>query len=107
VFVKCKIGRLTPLLSVSTMADVSSEYTPAQRASRSRLAAHTSWANTENRSARTAPARAAMQRKFERQVDPEGILPADELAKRVASARRAHYTRLSMIAQQRRKATEQ
>jgi len=33
--------------------------TPAERSMRAKIAAHTSWANTENPSARTAPARKA------------------------------------------------
>ena len=83
---------------------VASDLTPEQRATRSRLAAHVSWAKTENRTARTAPARAARDRKFEDQVDPEGKLSPDELAKRVKSARKAHFTRLSLKAQKVRKA---
>jgi hypothetical protein len=43
----------------------------------------------------TAPARAALEEKFEREVDPEGKLPPAELAKRVAHAKSLHYTRLS------------
>ena len=38
--------------------------TPAERRLAGQSAAHTSWANTENRSARTAPARAALDAKF-------------------------------------------
>lgn len=42
----------------------------------------------------TAPARAALQRKFERQVDPDGVLDEAELAKRVAHAKSLHYSRI-------------
>jgi hypothetical protein len=44
----------------------------------------------------TGPARAAMYRKFERQVDPEGLLDPDELEKRVEAARSEYYTRLAL-----------
>jgi hypothetical protein len=67
------------------------ELTPAQRSLRARIAAHTSWANTENRSARTAAARAAMMDRFEKQVDPDGTMPPAERAKRAENARKAHY----------------
>lgn len=43
----------------------------------------------------TAPARAALERKFELDVDPEGQLAPDELAKRVAHAKSLHYARIS------------
>lgn len=43
----------------------------------------------------TEPARAAFRRKFELLVDPDGVLDPDELDKRVAHARSAHYARLA------------
>ena len=49
-----------------------------------------------DRSAATQPARHAMTRKFEDQVDPDRTLPADERAVRAQSARRAHYQRLAL-----------
>jgi hypothetical protein len=46
-----------------------------------------------------------MTRRFELEVDPDGVLPPDELARRVASARSA-YQRLSLAsAKARRKAS--
>ena len=48
------------------------------------IAAHESWAHTPDRSARTAPARAALMAKFERQIDPDGTLSPDERARRQA-----------------------
>jgi hypothetical protein len=80
---------------------------PADRALASRIAAHTSWANTENRSARTAPARAALMAKFEQQVDPDGTLTPQERAKRAKNAKLAHFARLSLLsARSRRKSRE-
>ena len=59
------------------------------------IAAHTSWANTTNRTARTAPARTALLARFERQVDPEGRLAPDERARRAEHARKAYFGQLA------------
>ena len=63
---------------------------------RAQIAAHESWARTENRTARTAPARAAMQAKFEKMVDPNNELLPAERAKRAENARKAYYARLAL-----------
>ncbi len=64
---------------------------------RSRIAAHTSWANTTNRTARTAPARAALDARFLAEADGDPVR-ADHL-------RKAHFARLALkSAQSRRKA---
>lgn len=67
----------------------------ADRALVARIAAHQSWANTSDRSARTAPARRAALDRFERQVDPDGSLPPDERARRAEHAKRAHFLALA------------
>ena len=59
-----------------------------------RIAAEISWARTQDRSARTRPAREAFLKRFEREVDPEGKLPPDERARRANHALRAHMLRL-------------
>jgi hypothetical protein len=59
-----------------------------------RIAAEVSWARTEDRSARTRPAREAFLKRFEREVDPDGKLPPDERARRANHALRAHMLRL-------------
>ncbi|WP_285752022.1 hypothetical protein [Lentzea sp. NBRC 105346] len=69
--------------------------TPAQRILRAQIAAHTSWANTSNRAARTAAARKAADDRFERQVDPDGVLPPEERAQRAKAARKAHFLRMA------------
>lgn len=58
-------------------------------------AAHASWANTPDRAARMAAAWAARDARFERLVDPDGVMEPPARAKAAASARRAHYTELS------------
>lgn len=71
--------------------------TPAQRTLRAKIAAQASWANTSNRAARTAAARKAAHDRFEREVDPEGVLPPSERAKRAENARKAHFLRLASL----------
>jgi hypothetical protein len=77
--------------------------TPAERSLRAQIAAHESWAQTADRSARTANARRAMLDKFERQVDPDGVLPPAERAQRAEHARKAHFKRLALKSAQARR----
>jgi hypothetical protein len=70
--------------------------TPSERSLRGALGAHISWAHTEDRTARTAPARNAFNDRFEREVDPDGKLSPSERARRAESARRAYFTRLAL-----------
>lgn len=73
--------------------------TEAERRIVASIAAHSSWANTHNRSARTAPARAALDQKF---LDAAGGDPT-----RAAHLRKAHFQRLALkSAQSRRRARE-
>jgi hypothetical protein len=76
---------------------------PAERVLRSQIAAHESWARTEDRTARTANARKAMLDKFEEQVDPDGELTPAERAKRAENARKAHFKRLALKSAQARR----
>jgi hypothetical protein len=71
--------------------------TPVERTLRAQLAAHMSWAKTEDATARTAPGRAAFFRRFELEVDPTGSLPEAERNRRAESARRAYYSRLALM----------
>lgn len=72
------------------------ELTPEQRALRSRVAAHHSWARTADRTERTRPGREAFLRRFEEQVDPEGRLSPAERRRRAEQARKAHFARLAL-----------
>jgi hypothetical protein len=82
--------------------------TPSERVLRARMAAHISWAKTDDRSARTAPARKAALARFEEQVDPDGRLSLTERTRRAEHAMRAHTTRLALRSAQirRRQAPE-
>ncbi len=74
------------------MPELTSEFRTLQ----ARIAAHESWARTENRSARTAAARRALEDKFLAQAggDPQ----------RAESARKAYYLRLAQKSVAARKA---
>ena len=70
--------------------------TPQQRVLRARAAVHKSWANTQDRTARTAPARAAFMRRFEVEVDPTRSLPEAERKRRAESAMKSHMASLAL-----------
>ncbi|MFG3619067.1 hypothetical protein [Nocardia sp. NPDC047654] len=75
----------------------------SERAQAAKIAAHESWARTEDRIARTAPARDAFLDRFERQVDPEGKLSPAERARRAESKRKAYFLRLALRSAQARR----
>jgi len=71
----------------------------AERSLAGQIAAETSWANTVDRSARTAPGRAAADARFLEQAGGDPV--------RAAHLRKAHYRRLALkSAQSRRRAKE-
>ena len=77
---------------------------PADLALRGRIGAHLLHARYDSK-VLTAPARAAFLASFERAVDPDGSLPADERRRRAAHLRAAHFARrarLSALARRRR-----
>jgi hypothetical protein len=69
-----------------------------------RLGAHTSWANTQDRTERTAPGRQAFLDRFEREVDPDRVLDPRERGIRAEHARKAYFLRLSLKAAEARRA---
>ena len=66
-----------------------------ERTLRAQIAAHTSWANTSDRAARTAKARAALEAKF--------LAEADGDPQRAESLRKAYYKRLALTSAQARR----
>jgi hypothetical protein len=81
--------------------------TPEQRALYGRIGAHTRWAKTDDRSAATAPARKAFADRWEKQVDPDGLLSPRDRAVRAQNAKKAYFLSLaakSAKARARRKA---
>ena len=81
----------------------SSSQAAAVRSQSATIAAHTSWANTADRAARTAPARRAWLARFEAQVDPDGHLTPEDRAQRARSLMRAHMARLALRSAQARR----
>jgi hypothetical protein len=59
------------------------------------IAAEISWSRTEDRSARTWPARQKFLQRFEREVDPDGKLLPDERRRRAEHAKRAYMLQLA------------
>ena len=64
---------------------------------RARIAAYTRWALTADPTSATAPARSAFNARFDREVDPDGALPAAERARRAEYARKAYFSRLAYL----------
>lgn len=92
---------LNPQHPTNATADATEDTpTPAAKSRRhsvaGRIGAHVSWSRTADRTARTAPALRAAMARFENQVDPDGVLSAEERAKRAANARTAYFTRLAL-----------
>lgn len=66
------------------------------KAIRASIASAERWAHVLDRSSATVAARLALRRRDELEVDPAGILPPDELSRRVALLRRARATRAAL-----------
>jgi hypothetical protein len=78
------------------MSEASSEKVSAAASLLGRIGAHQSWAKTVDRSARTAPGRAAFEKKFLDQANGDPVC--------AAHLRKAYYARLALrSAQARRK----
>jgi hypothetical protein len=76
----------------------------AERRLRGQLASYESWANTKDRTARTAPGRAANIARFEQLVDPDGVMTPEARAQAAEAARRAHYKRMALKSAKARRA---
>lgn len=76
--------------------------THAERVLTGRLGAYTLHSKYDSREL-LKPARAAFESKFEREVDPEGVLPIEERKRRAEMARKAHFTRLALLSAQARR----
>src|SRR4051812_20488901 len=86
--------------SVTCEVSVMSHTPASEKTLAARIAAEVSWANTTNRPARTAPARAALWQKFLDQADGD--------PQRAQHLWKAHFARLALqSARARRRAKEQ
>jgi hypothetical protein len=79
---------------------------PEQRTLRARMAANTRWSR-EDAHEGTEKARAAFANRFEREVDPDGLLPAAERTRRAECARKAHMQGLALKSARARQARRQ
>jgi hypothetical protein len=75
--------------------------TPQERTLRARIAAFSLHAQGGTN---TLPARQRFFSRFDREVDPEGVLPEGERQKRAAFARKAYYSKLALRSAQSRRA---
>ena len=78
-----------------TTRDAPRRFDPSEMALRGRIGAYALHARRDPRET-TAPARAAFLRRFERDVDPDGVLPEAERLRRAECARKAHFARLAL-----------
>lgn len=76
-----------------------------ERRLRGQIAANQRWAHTEDRAAATQAARSGFMARFEREVDPDGVLAPDERARRAENAKRAYFQRLALKSAQSRRKT--
>ncbi len=72
------------------------------RALQARMAAHVLHAQVSDEAEHTAPARAAFLSRFEREIDPDGLLDPDERARRAEHAKKAYFLRLALASRKAR-----
>jgi hypothetical protein len=82
------------VLSTAMVGPSSRRFDPADMALRGRIGAYRLHATHDPRET-TVNARAAFLGRFEREVDPEGILPQSERQRRAEYARRAYFAQLA------------
>ena len=80
---------------------------PLDRSTIAKVAAHERWAAESDAAAATASARKAFLERFEREVDPAGVLDPVERARRAEHARKAFFLRLSLKAKAARQTLRQ
>jgi hypothetical protein len=68
------------------------------------MAAHVLHAQISDPAEHTAPARAAFLSRFEREVDPEGVLDPQERARRAEHAKKAYFLKLALASRKARAA---
>jgi hypothetical protein len=80
--------------------DDARDLTPAERVLISQMAAYARWKGMgpDERRAGTAPARSTFMDRFDREVDPEGVLPPAERSWRAERAKKAYFARLAYAA---------
>lgn len=82
------------------MARPSSDHN--ERALRARMAAHLLHAQVQDPAGHTASARAAFLSRFEREVDPDGVLEPAERFRRAEHAKKAYFLKLALASRKAR-----
>lgn len=77
-----------------------------QRVLSGRIGAYTLHSKYDSRKL-LEPARRAFESKFEREVDPDMVLPPEERARRAEMARKAHFARLALLSAKARRKRSQ
>jgi hypothetical protein len=85
------------------MSDPSADSKRTERILRARLAAHALHAKVSDPAAHTAAARAMFLSRFEREVDPEGVLEPEERARRAEHAKKAYFLKLALASREARR----
>lgn len=94
------VGGVGRRAGASTLADLRPQH---DRVLVARIAAVERWARTSDRTEATAPARRGLTAKFEREADPDGVLPPEERARRTDLLMRAHMLRMARRSAQARR----
>ncbi len=79
---------------------------PERAALLGRVGGHTTQSRHDGREI-TAPARSAFLNSFEREVDPDFVLPEPERQSRAEHARKAHFARLALKSVEVRRAAKE
>ena len=85
------------------MSDPSADAKRTERILQARIAAHALHAKVADEAAHTAPARTAFLSRFEREVDPDGVLEPEERSRRAEHAKKAYFLRLALASREARK----
>lgn len=75
---------------------------PEDRVLSARLAAHALHSKYDSREL-TAPGRKAFLERFEKEVDPEGVLEPAERRRRAEHAKKAHFYRMALLSSRARR----
>jgi hypothetical protein len=75
---------------------------PNERALRARMAAHLLHAKLRDPAGHTAPAREAFLSRFEREVDPDGVLEPAERSRRAEHSKKAYFLKLALASRRAR-----
>lgn len=76
---------------------------PAERSLQASIGGYAMHAQNDSR-VTSAPARAAAEKRFLDQVDPDRVLPEAERLRRAECAKKAHYTRMAYLSARARRA---